>query len=1117
MRAASALYTLGSKTGLLAIVGASAGVATVWGVSPADGTTDSNTSRANVVDLSPLCFIPQLLRSLRSAWLSTPSDKRDRESLTAATLADFANHGGYKLVSKSSLFEKLLERVADGKGSHHEVQDLEQILTHLLTDESSTKSLFRKPHTISALITFASSRYTISPDIATMLAKALAPSVMPRQASFSDIQYALHTIEYSKSPDISKYLALCTLNAWSKSSVLNCTAIADADGGGTIVNVAANAGSSSLIQINNRFQLTGLMKSLAQQCPANSKLRMDDWLYHLICFAADASASKDWKLATSSLEALAACLLGGAAALPGDMLQGMVLPLLRALGAMNIAMRGSIAKVVLALAEGRKVQLPDDDREIWSEVLLSWMVAGDDQSGGRIGKECVAALTALSSPAGPTGLHIAHSWLAEMIIHLSRQVRPYNDVVAKQNKENHSSSGGKGDGNDDGSKSWWYWRPWLSSLKFPSMYGYGGGGGGSGEGEREGTSSSPSSSYWWWRKPSWPGSATSDEDTAVLISEQQQLDDDGDAHLPPPPSQQQQEEPQVVSDSELNSWINAAPVGPVYARAVAADLIEASGRVSSPTSHRDMLPSDAETMLSPAALTTFPAVAAAVDIEVADQAVCQGLKVLCALAVGHVHRRSWLIEAGILPLIHRLTLDHAADVSELNLSDFFEDALPLCVRRQTARLLALLSADQNGAVAIQEGGWIPWLQYLAVTSDCKVSSSAARALLHIESARAVERTGGLGLVSITSSDGDRRGRHSTNMSTTKPLLPCRQEEGQDSNGSCDDGNDNDNNSNNNSMVEAANAALANVRRGIERRLDALRPALSPDTRLVLLDGIHLFDPLSPHHETLAREGIDATGIDAPSVDVVFVHGIRGGAFVTWRREGVFERGKARGALDRTVCWPSAWVAEEMPDARLLSAEYSAPITGWEGESLPLQHTAAQLREKLVAAGVGKRPVIFVCHSMGGLIVKEMLTINKELRDACCGVVFYSVPHFGSKFADWGWNLRYLGASPASAVAHLKYGPHLEKLNNTLKAMSKSGDLKVLSFGEGQPTRVSYILSAHIVPHESAFPGYGEFVVLPNHDHINVCKPYNKSDPAYSHLISFLKRCSGGVGGSSILQ
>ena len=33
--------------------------------------------------------------------------------------------------------------------------------------------------------------------------------------------------------------------------------------------------------------------------------------------------------------------------------------------------------------------------------------------------------------------------------------------------------------------------------------------------------------------------------------------------------------------------------------------------------------------------------------------------------------------------------------------------------------------------------------------------------------------------------------------------------------------------------------------------------------------------------------------------------------------------------------------------------------------------------------------------------------------------------------------------------------------------------------------------------------YGEFVVLPAHDHISVCKPLDAADPAYSRLMSFL--------------
>ncbi|KAI7843159.1 hypothetical protein COHA_003143 [Chlorella ohadii] len=221
-------------------------------------------------------------------------------------------------------------------------------------------------------------------------------------------------------------------------------------------------------------------------------------------------------------------------------------------------------------------------------------------------------------------------------------------------------------------------------------------------------------------------------------------------------------------------------------------------------------------------------------------------------------------------------------------------------------------------------------------------------------------------------------------------------------------------------------------------------------------------------------------------------------------------GQARESLDRSVCWPASWVAKEIPDARLLSLEYAAPASGWEGESLPFRHTVHQLMEKLAAAGVGQRPVIFVCHSMGGLVVKDLLVSAKAQKDErlrrlntnAAGAVFYSVPHAGSRLADWGWYLRYIGGAPAKHVQQLKTGPHLEELNAAVRAMCKSGQLPVLSFSEGQPTKLGYI-PTHVVPHESAYPGYGDFVVLHDHDHISVCKPSDQADPAYAKLMAFL--------------
>lgn len=52
--------------------------------------------------------------------------------------------------------------------------------------------------------------------------------------------------------------------------------------------------------------------------------------------------------------------------------------------------------------------------------------------------------------------------------------------------------------------------------------------------------------------------------------------------------------------------------------------------------------------------------------------------------------------------------------------------------------------------------------------------------------------------------------------------------------------------------------------GVPEDLGDVRGANARSRRLVIKDGVHLFDPQAPHHSVLAREGIDSTSEGKPT-------------------------------------------------------------------------------------------------------------------------------------------------------------------------------------------------------------------------------------------------------------
>ncbi|XP_066867196.1 protein SERAC1 isoform X3 [Kogia breviceps] len=215
-------------------------------------------------------------------------------------------------------------------------------------------------------------------------------------------------------------------------------------------------------------------------------------------------------------------------------------------------------------------------------------------------------------------------------------------------------------------------------------------------------------------------------------------------------------------------------------------------------------------------------------------------------------------------------------------------------------------------------------------------------------------------------------------------------------------------------------------------------------------------------------------------DVLFIHGLMGAAFKTWRQQDNDQDLTEKVSEDETkytTCWPKSWLARDCPALRIISVEYDTSLSDWRArcpmERKSIAFRSNELLRKLRAAGVGDRPMIWVSHSMGGLLVKKMLleaskkpemnTIINNTR----GIIFYSVPHHGSHLAEYSVNIRYL-LFPSLEVKELsKDSPALKTLQDDFLEFAKDKNFQVLSFVETLPTYIGSMIKLHVVPLESA--------------------------------------------------
>jgi len=173
-------------------------------------------------------------------------------------------------------------------------------------------------------------------------------------------------------------------------------------------------------------------------------------------------------------------------------------------------------------------------------------------------------------------------------------------------------------------------------------------------------------------------------------------------------------------------------------------------------------------------------------------------------------------------------------------------------------------------------------------------------------------------------------------------------------------------------------------------------------------------------------------------DVIFVHGLQGHPRRTWQFSAGVDN-SLRPAQNRslssllsfrkkakletqlkepaTIFWPEDLLPADQGDIRILTYGYDSHVSRFfKGPANKLnlsQHGEALLnrvageRQRSNCAG---RPIIFVAHSLGGLLVKEALVeAKKQLLDpskldvyeSTQAIIFFGTPHRGSNDAQWG--------------------------------------------------------------------------------------------------------------------
>ncbi|KAE9369693.1 hypothetical protein N431DRAFT_547106 [Stipitochalara longipes BDJ] len=218
---------------------------------------------------------------------------------------------------------------------------------------------------------------------------------------------------------------------------------------------------------------------------------------------------------------------------------------------------------------------------------------------------------------------------------------------------------------------------------------------------------------------------------------------------------------------------------------------------------------------------------------------------------------------------------------------------------------------------------------------------------------------------------------------------------------------------------------------------------------------------------------------AKTIDVVAVHGLQGDSHKTWTHEN--------GTM-----WLESILPDKLPYARIMTFGYNSTIA-FSSSAAKLEDKSIELINRLTmkrssGENASTRPIVFVCHSLGGILVKKALILAHErssdahyrnILDNTKAIAFLGVPHRGSDAAWWfSFAASSLKGATLGMSTHTTLVKDLQKASPALAIISKQfldrgKSLKIYTFYETRKLSGIVVVDKESailhLPNEKLFP------------------------------------------------